>query len=363
MAYPQYSQVVALSFLTNVTNGVKATPQQLQQQATDKTYQVLADPEIKELVGEWHIEWGPVIFCVNNTGLPTYTNNAMLVTRKDNTYLVTVAGTNGKSLYDWFIEDFAVGDKVAWDSNDSNKGHIARGTNITLEHHLNMRDPVTKRTLLEFLQSVTIPVEQLIVAGHSLGGTLTPALALKLENEKLQWGGECATIYAYPTAGATPGDKTFAKYFRSVFAGDRYNAWKNRLDVVPHAWQESTLAEVPGLYKPNIKPDTVIYALLAYAEGKSLLKHYKQIEGQHVFPSEFHCDTSKPPPKLVVLQFLDQLAWQHIDAYYKHFEIERFIEIVFSKGDVPDVSHDTEALFNKLSWPKTVAKAIQDLVD
>jgi len=357
MSYDPYAQVVAISFLTNITNGIKATPSALQQMATQKTQFFLSDPDVTQYIGDWNIEWGPVIFCVNDKDTETYTNNSLLVTRKDTTYLVTVAGTNGKSLYDWVIEDFAVGVKIPWDEHDKKKGKIAKGTNIAFNYLLNMRDPVTNKTLFEFLPSVTVPIEKLIVAGHSLGGTLTPVLALRLENTKALWGGENAVIYAYPTAGATPGDEKFATYFRAVFPGDRYVAWKNRIDVVPHAWQESTLGELPGLYKPNIKPDVAIYSLVAIAQGKALLGNYTQIEGQNVFDSPFNASIDRH--KVAIVRYLGQLAFQHIDAYYAHFKIEQFIKVVH-KGDIPDVSHDAEAVLARLALPSVVIKAIEE---
>jgi hypothetical protein len=113
------------------------------------------------------------------------------------------------------------------------------------------------------------PVE-VIVTGHSLGGALSASVALALFNLQGQWDpGHLATVSALPSAGATPGNADFSRYFGDSLGLRTIRVW-NRLDVVPHAWQLDMLEAVPSLYWPYLVAGSLVQAFVGLAVASSL---------------------------------------------------------------------------------------------
>jgi hypothetical protein len=80
------------------------------------------------------------------------------------------------------------------------------------------------------------------IAGHSLGGALSPVLALYMRNlQSWNAGGNVTMIGAWPTAGPTPGESNFVAYYASIVgqtlasgqAGLSYTSKYNSLEVIP----------------------------------------------------------------------------------------------------------------------------------
>jgi len=95
------------------------------------------------------------------------------------------------------------------------------------------------------------------VSGHSLGGALSPTLALWLLDTQSEWDPHGrATIDVYAYAGPTPGNARFATYIDDRF-GERLHRIANPMDVVPHAWNVGDLAELKALYAPEIPRDAL----------------------------------------------------------------------------------------------------------
>lgn len=199
----------------------------------------------------WSIAWGPVVFSESTDRTPKADNALVVVQGTDASgkplYIVATAGTNPKSLFDEKTEDldltlvpFAGG------------GNITTGTNIGLMNLLGMTS--NNQTLQQFLSSCASSNATLIFTGHSLGGALTPALALSIETSG--WG----QVYAYPTAGPTPGDAGFVTAFTTKFptpqaTTDPTSTWNcnivNQIDLVPMAWTD--ISGIGALY-PQLGP-------------------------------------------------------------------------------------------------------------
>jgi hypothetical protein len=117
------------------------------------------------------------------------------------------------------------------------------------------------QTLLSYLQArADASTSTLIFTGHSLGGALSPTLALALKEQGLNLK-DWKAVYVYPTAGPTAGNATFATYFSQTFpqsatGSQPWQVWNadlaNSLDIVPRAWNAQTLATIPNLYAPKV---------------------------------------------------------------------------------------------------------------
>ena len=284
---------------------------------------------LRAYVGDsWRVVWGPVLSNSpkkdKDTGAITYvTDNAMYVAKgQDATtgrdmYVVAVAGTNVVSKKGWLVEDFNVFEKVDWPTPGS--GQISAGTHAGLAILMAMKDTVTGKTLTEFLGNLPkdAPVE-VASTGHSLGGALSPALALALIEWKEKNALNHITVSVYPLAGATPGDAAFATYAATKF-GDRYFSVINRYDIVPNSWQKDMFERIPTLYRGAAFNNGAGFAfpselLGAYEAVRVAVqnKGYTRIavDKEFVFSGTPNTYTPESPGG-----FFPEAGYQHINAY------------------------------------------------
>lgn len=254
-----------------------------------------------EYLGTWEVVWGPAVFSV--AGIP---DNTTFIARKPGpqpVYVLSTAGTNHLSTFAKSDEDAQVETTVAWTtafkedlrgnpllgeySNPTNTGAPALSTGTALGVRCVLETtPVSNsqevpQRLFEYLKSVQSQDATLIITGHSLGGALSPILALALFTQggplqKDSW----ANVYVLPVAGASPGNAALATAFTTVFppipaqlptTPDPSTAalWNrniaNKFDFVPLAWVPASLETVPppagligkgGLY-PHVSWDSV----------------------------------------------------------------------------------------------------------
>lgn len=350
-----FQQVFALSMLSNrassFTGAASALQQQLQYELgsylsntnlntvsnggfipdTDPVPTVM--PTIPPYMGNWRLEWGPVVYSHSNKeNKPSgVADNAMFVASCPGvvfpgcvnsgtnpvgsltTYVVAIAATNPSSDYDWSVEDFAVDKAVLWknwtpgtlkttDPVDPLSPAISLGTAIGVTQLLQLTPPTTApgagQTLSEFLGAQNLGANSAVVfTGHSLAGALAPTTALYLKNAGTLNGFGYSLVYA--TAGATPGNVPFTDQFNAAFPCPPqdpetkaqwlytptapHQCWNtllwNSLDVIPHAWQltipalpadNPKLAEIPGLYGTPALSDIETFTAAAMANsGKS----------------------------------------------------------------------------------------------
>jgi hypothetical protein len=151
------------------------------------------------------------------------------------------------------------------------------------------------------------PIE-VIVTGHSKGGALAPALALALA-ETPNLGP--ATVHCVAFAGPSPGNADFAARFATRFDGVRgqFHRVVNPRDVVPHAWESSSLKRIAQLYKPGPPCPLPLQVWVEAIDRQVGALGYAHLTGIH--PAEAPVET-KP-------SFAAQMVYEHLDGYLAAF--------------------------------------------
>ena len=245
-----------LGYLTNINTGYIATEEN-EEESIKKIENVFENSNFQKEFGEWEIVWGPCI-STSKTKEGTIlkkevTDNAMYLARKkgEENYVLGIAGTNSISYTGWFDEDFDVETTQSWPlsildlKETTHKGNIASGTATGFDKLWNMKGN-EKCSLWEYISN-NLSNCSISVSGHSLGGALTPVMAVGLadkiaESDKV----ENIKISAYPFAGPTPGDVGFANHIADVL--EEYHAVYNEMDIVPLSWGCDDLSKIPSLY-------------------------------------------------------------------------------------------------------------------
>ncbi|MGZ3871488.1 MAG: lipase family protein [Mucilaginibacter sp.] len=314
----------------------------------------------------WHLVWGPAVITKPGTkavdNQPVASNSMSIFTDLNNNYVVAIQATNPYCDYDWEVEDANVTLAKSWKdispAAGKSSGKISTGTFIGLRTLLDsLKDPVTNigvQTFFSTVAKLTIKFN-LIVTGHSLGGALSPALALYLHDQQGTWDPKkYAQIYCMSTAGATPGDGDFATYYNSILQPNTERIW-NRLDVVPHAWVAALLDSVkshdkykgiysvtgssvagdpvycpqfkqpcpqPVAFTPMTTPDKIDDAVDG-AKTDAFGKNYTHICGSG-YPFQMPAESlyiNVPPTTSADTLFMEQLGQQHVYVYNQAFNI------------------------------------------
>lgn len=370
-------QIYSLSFSANSASGLswsqddcKSGMIEMQEYVTKISHKVIQ--ETSEIIGDWKAIWGPIVYANNPTSTAVHADNTMgmYYNESENTIVIAIAGTNINSPYGWLVEDFSVHKTVSWElvTGISGSGNISKGTHIGLNILLNMTDKENTSlltALTNFLSdNANLQDVQVAVAGHSLGGALSPTLALYLVDTKKNWDPDNKTsVGAFPTAGPTPGDESFAAYYEKQIKANTiyYLSQHNSLDIVPHAWEKGDLAKIPTIYDKyiqqpeNANPSETLTGTLATVAALNALSskniagipvnRYKQISPSTTLTGTFDHDIDDLISKKLkyirlvlplalgqyaeylrnLVRFAAQAGTQHVNEYYKLLDIEDFI--------------------------------------
>jgi hypothetical protein len=170
--------------------------------------------------------------------------------------------------------------------------------------------------LRNFLATQVAAPVTINIAGHSLGGALSPTLSLWLSDTQAKWDpAGNATLAVLPSAGPTAGNAEFAQYSDTQI-GAQVTRLYNPLDIVPKAWTTSDLQKIPNLYTPDINPDLLLKGFADLAVAISKDGGYTQINlGAPPLQGSAINTSIIKPFDLPILNFFAQAAYQHVDAY------------------------------------------------
>lgn len=259
--------------------------------------------------GPWTLQWGPA----NNAGNLVF---VALNSSKD-VYAIAVRGTVADDVTGFFtdiLEDLDALSLVPWLYPQTVTGaQIASGTNIALAQVIAMTDPVTDLGLLDYLRSVISSSNaQIIVTGHSLGGTLSSVVAPWIADQ-LPKAGNTGTVAVNPYTFAAPsaGNQAFVDYYTKLFPNSYRGV--NTLDLAPMLWTE--LASIQAMYK---SPGQLLWdynkGLYALVEGaKLLVGHLYAQTNQQAGTDSFN------GPAISKLSFAAEAMTQHDhNVYLQH---------------------------------------------
>ena len=327
----QHKVIAVLAMIANVNYGLIATSEAALNANTQKINDALAHTDsLRQYVGtDWQVVWGPVTsnslkkkpsgavsaadsFVTDNT---MYMAKGTIAATGKPMYVVGIAGTNIVSEKGWKLEDFNVLQEANWGM--PNSGKISAGSNVGFTILNTMRDAKSGQTLLEFLGSQPdISTAEVAFTGHSLGGALSPLMAVKCIEWKEQKG-YATIISVYPIAGPTPGDRQFATYAAQKL-GDNYHSVINNYDIVPQSWQKDMFARIPTIYASSPPFQQGLVMLPSYKSAYDLLKvsinvkTYQRIapDKEYVFSGKANVYTNNEGT------FLKEAGYQHVGAYY-----------------------------------------------
>lgn len=335
-------RVYLLSLVSNMIKKEKNSIKALQGLAQRKT--------VKAVSGlGWAVVWGPVVWKNDpNNGL-TGPDHVWFVAKKlrraglPDIYGISAAGS--ATIYNLVVNNtgvIQVVDFTTWATNtppaptstivDSGTYvafGTAQGVHTLCSYPAPMGAAGAGKTLSDFLRDLSRGSgTQFIFTGFSLGGTLSPTLALGLTKADAGVFTAADEILTYPIAGASPGNVHFAGLFAEKFpmnSGSGYQVWNgnvaNTLDVVPQAWstdvaQPQNLDKVPPIYGNNP-------VLPGVQQKVSISKDIACKSGIVYIPLQstlFTAAAVTPPPDEKI--FREIATEQHSKAYERYFNVK-----------------------------------------
>lgn len=317
--YSRNQQMFGLSMLANLVTGETGTAQQLQSMLDVRIAENLE--KYKDQFGNWKLVKSGLYQAPDSV----VADNVLFLAQNQNDtrdFVLAIAATNAISVWDWILEDTAVTRTIPWDlASPKYTPKTASAPAITYGTYVGLK------ILLRLFQSIstTFPEQNgfnITVVGHSLGGALAPVLALWLEENF-----RADNVSCFSSAGPTPGNGDFADLYNSTI--NDTTMVRNSLDLVLRAWCHcGCLNKLPTLYAPYI-PKTIAMSVIAglaldLAEGKD----YTHVEfSQKSYEGEINHAIISPTARPFE-NYLAQVSYQHVDAYFEHFEMDDLLPIL-----------------------------------
>lgn len=317
----EQQQVFTLSWLANGAGAKKWTEPELSNNINNYS----------SSIGNWNVVWGPYYFIPPSASVVANTMYVAQSQQNPDWYVIAIAGTNMTSSYDWLSEDLNV-TPIPWPyaNNNNNSIQLTTGDNQGLTNLLNLTDSESG-SLQNFLFQLTDKSNiNLSFTGHSLGGALSPLLVLALMDPSSSLNktndvsiNNWQSVSLLATAGPSPGNQDFVTYFNNFVTNNNQKLtsgfiW-NSNDVVPHAWNYSTLSQLTtNFYDLTLDQSSCIYKLLSKLVNEVENSGYTQFQSISAFSGQIQ--SYSPGLWTNQSKFLAQAIYQHINAYVDYFD-------------------------------------------
>ncbi len=318
------------------------------------------------------VAWGPYVVVepkdINKDGTATATNTMVVFKYPSQTvegineYVVSIAGTKATSIFDEMDEDLLGGKIEDWPyCPEPNNIKISHGTlnGINLLLGLNSGNSITS-----YFSRLDDPNAIITVTGHSLGGALSPALALVLFGSTTTYSDipthaktQNWTTRTYALAGPDVGNSYYVDYLKATFPPQAEPAVKwqqfnckiwNSLDIVPQVWSKGFESYIDNIYGIQLNTPLAVKLLLGTLNTTLLFLngHVNPYvcsdpnrEGQFVgtfqtaLPkngpmiaddcSDSACSSTQK--SIAECNFVGQILYQHINAYFEEIGVSTFL--------------------------------------
>jgi hypothetical protein len=223
--------------------------------------------------GAWKLAWGPA--------LSSDKANMMYVVKdtvqNPDMYAIAIRGT------DWCFltnieQDILVYDLVPYTYSGNINDSISQGSSSGLTTLLSLRDPVTHKTFVEYLNVLQRPQpgtkHDLFITGHSLGG----ALATVLTSWFLDKGyGSLFNIKSYTFAAPMVGNAGYVQHFNNIISASNSESHRviNPNDIIPRFVGDIDsilLQQIP--IKLPLSIETALIAIYAYFTSEGILYYH-----------------------------------------------------------------------------------------
>ncbi|KAK0385314.1 hypothetical protein NLU13_7790 [Sarocladium strictum] len=357
--YNVWQQIYSLSAASNLVAAKIATEADLQA-AMEKAL----DKKLPTINGDWQVSWGPRVYKPNPEKKGPVENVWFAaVSEEQKLIVVAVAGTAPPSIRDWF-DDFDVARVVnfdnwvaSWNNNNGvpkpevdktpdtlSHAYCANGTATGVYNILSNKAAASDTYLWQYLQGVT-PDYTVVFTGHSMGGALSPTLALGLRRANMIGAaGRDVKAYTMPSAGPTPGNAQFVAAYEQAYpftrgdpAAPDYGAYNGDLfntnDIVPQAWSvvptdDRNLGRITGgIYTfARLDGSWKLYATAALLTGLAIRRSgSSKIRYQPIAPNAFTATDSLPKVVDSAAVLATSIVRNHTFSYWNHIAIDGFV--------------------------------------
>ncbi|NER04199.1 MAG: hypothetical protein F6K17_17060, partial [Okeania sp. SIO3C4] len=184
------------------------------------------------------------------------------------------------------------------------------------------------------------------VAGHSLGGTISPLLGLSLYDCQSEWDKDNkATIKVVSVAGMSPGNEAFAEYYQSKLGDRTERIWCDK-DIVPYMSTVNGLSTIPTLYAPKISNNILVSALFNTMQLVTQQHKYTPISQTPGYSGSF--EPSKLSQKINENEFLKAYLITECSTLIYLIWLQKLENIPFMPSVVEDKFEELAEEFSKL---------------